>query len=41
MLEIHRQQRTDLNYAFVPTLPQSTGARADDAILEREAALTA
>ena len=39
MLEIHRRQQTDPNYAFVPNLPQSTGTRAGDNILEREAAL--
>jgi fatty acid desaturase len=39
MLAIHRQQRTDPNYAFVPKLPQSTGTHAADAVLEREAAL--
>jgi fatty acid desaturase len=38
MLAIHRQQQTNPNYAFIPQLPQSTGARADDDILEREAA---
>ena len=40
MLEIHRQQRTNPNYAFVPNLPQSTGASATDDVLESEAALT-
>lgn len=39
MLEIHRQQRTNPNYAFVPKLPPPTGTRAGDNILEREAAL--
>jgi len=40
MLEIHRQQQTNPNYIFNPKLPQSTGTRAEDVILEREAALT-
>jgi fatty acid desaturase len=40
LLEIHRRQQTDANYAFVPKLPQSTGTRAEDDILEREAALS-
>ena len=39
MLEIHRQQRTDPTYAYVPILPNATGTRASDQILEREAAL--
>jgi len=39
MLEIHRQQRMNPNYAFVPALPPPTGTRAGDTILEREAAL--
>jgi len=39
ILEIHRQQRTNPNYAFIPKLPQSTGTRAADDLLEREAAL--
>ena len=34
ILEIHRQQQTDPNYAFVPKLPQSTGTSARDDILE-------
>ena len=40
LLEIHRQQQTNPNYAFVPKLPLSTGTRAVDTILEREAALS-
>jgi len=40
ILEIHRAQQTNPNYAFVPELPQSTGGRAEDGILENEAALT-
>ena len=39
ILEIHRQQQLDPNYTFIPELPQSAGTRADDAVLEREAAL--
>ena len=39
IMEIHRQQRTNPNYAFVPTLPESTGTRADDVTLRGEAAL--
>jgi len=39
MLEIHRQQQSNPNYAFVPALPPPTGTRADDQTLEREAAL--
>ena len=40
LLEIHRQQRTNPNYAYVPVLPSVTGTRADDLTLEREAALS-
>ncbi|MEI6083078.1 MAG: fatty acid desaturase [Verrucomicrobiota bacterium] len=39
ILAIHRHQQTEPNYAFVPKLPSSTGTRAEDDILEREAAL--
>lgn len=39
MMEIHRQQRTNPNYAHVPVLPSTNGAHADDLTLEREAAL--
>jgi len=39
ILEIHRQQCADPNYAYVPPLPQSTGERAADVVLAREAAL--
>ena len=39
MLAIHRKTLTDPNYVFVPELPQSTGDRAEDQVLEREAAL--
>jgi fatty acid desaturase len=39
MLEIHRRQRTEPDYAYVPPLPKSTGTLADDVTLEREAAL--
>jgi len=39
ILAIHRQQQTDPNYTFVPKLPTSTGTRAEDDVLEREAAL--
>ena len=35
-----RQQELDPNYTFVPQLPQSTGTRAEDDVLEREAART-
>jgi len=38
LLKIHRKMQTNPNYAFVPELPQSTGIRAEDGILEREAA---
>ena len=40
MLEIHRRQQADANSVFVPNLLRSTGTRAEDGILEREAALT-
>jgi len=40
LLEIHGKMRTDPNYSFVPQLPQSAGDRAEDEVLEREAALT-
>ncbi len=40
MLEIHRKQQTDPKYALVPEMPRSTGTRADDDVLEHEAALT-
>ena len=39
ILAIHRHQQADPNYTFIPTLPQSTGMRTEDAVLEREAAL--
>jgi fatty acid desaturase len=39
MLAIHRRQRTDASYIFVPPLPGGSGARADDQTLEREASL--
>jgi fatty acid desaturase len=39
MLEVHRKQIADPSYVFVPELPKSTGERAEDAVLEREAAL--
>lgn len=38
MLDIRRRQLADPNFSFVPELPQSSGTRADDEILEREAA---
>ena len=38
LLEIHRQQQTNPNYAFVPALPASTGTRVEDRTLRREAA---
>ncbi len=42
MLQIHRRTRSEPNYCFVPELPKtSTGSRADDALLEREAATAA
>jgi hypothetical protein len=40
MIDIHRKQRTDPNYTFVPALPPPTGTRAEDKVLEYEAALT-
>ena len=40
ILEIHRKQQTDPSYSFVPTLPTATGTRAEDQVLEQEAALT-
>jgi fatty acid desaturase len=40
LLEIHRQQQKDPNYAFIPKLPQSTGTSAGDEILQNEASLT-
>jgi fatty acid desaturase len=40
MLEIHKKQIADPNFCFIPPLPQSVGVRAEDNILEREAALT-
>ena len=40
MMVIHRRQQTEPAYTFVPDLPQSTGMRAADEILESEAALT-
>jgi fatty acid desaturase len=41
LLEIHRRQQSDPNYAVVPELPRTTsGTRADDERLENEAALT-
>ncbi len=40
MLEIHQRMKTDPNYCYTPPLPQqNTGSRAEDEILEREAAL--
>ena len=39
MLEVHKQQRTDPNFIFVPKLPSSAGEHADDDVLEREASL--
>ncbi len=39
ILEIRRQQLADPNYSYAPALPQSTGGRAEDDVLEREAAL--
>ena len=39
MLAIHRQQQANPKYAFVPALPPPTGTRAEDRILQREAAL--
>jgi len=38
MLAIHRAQRTDPNYVFVPELPASAGTQADDQTIQREAA---
>lgn len=42
MLEVHRKQMADPNYVYVPALPKSAtaGERAEDVVLEREAALT-
>ncbi len=39
LLEIHRQQQKDPNYAFIPKLPQSIGSSAGDEVLQSEAAL--
>ena len=39
VLAIHRQQRTNPHYAFVPILPGRAGTQADDQTLEREASL--
>ena len=39
ILAIHRRQREDPTYAFVPPLPAGGGGRADDLTLRREAAL--
>ena len=39
ILEIHRRQQAEPDYTFVPELPCSTGTRAGDKILEREASL--
>jgi len=41
MLEVHRKQIADPSYVFVPELPKSksAGDRAEDEVLEREAAL--
>jgi fatty acid desaturase len=39
LIEVHRKQIADPNYVFVPELPKSTGDRAEDKQLEREAAL--
>ena len=39
MLEIHRCQKGEPNYCYRPPLPQETGERAEDDVLEREAAL--
>jgi fatty acid desaturase len=41
VLAIHREQRTNPHYAFVPKLPGSGGTHADDQLLRREAALAA
>jgi fatty acid desaturase len=40
MLAIHKKTQVDPSYCLTPVLPQSSGSRADDALLEREAALT-
>lgn len=39
LLAIHRRTQTDSAYVFVPPLPSAGGDHADDATLEREAAL--
>lgn len=39
MLAIHRQQRTNPDYCYIPRLPKAAGDHAEDEILEREAAL--
>jgi len=40
MLAIHRQMQTNPQYCYAPPLPQThAGGRAEDALLEREAAL--
>ncbi len=40
MMEIHRRQKSDPNFAMMPKLPSGNGTRADDGQLESEAALT-
>jgi len=39
VLAIHRKQMANPDYFFVPDLPQSTGERAEDKLLEKEASL--
>ncbi len=39
LLEIHKKLKADPNYVFVPPLSRSTGERAEDDVLEHEAAL--
>jgi fatty acid desaturase len=40
ILVIHRQQRNDPHFSMAPKLPQDGGTRANDSLLEKEAALT-
>ena len=40
LLEIHGQLQKNPKYTAIPELPRSTGTRADDKLLENEAALT-
>ncbi|HEX4086830.1 MAG TPA: fatty acid desaturase [Chthoniobacteraceae bacterium] len=40
VLEIHRQQQRNPDYKMTPQIPSSGGTRADDTLLEKEAALT-